>query len=376
MNGNQVFSLPEIGRRVWQRDRDPARLPSAARVVIEGQLALFHIVAQHLGAVDPDDSPVIDVLVEHQGVGDAVRIVDGEGVAHVDRGVGSPHIGKLRVVVAISESDGGLRLQPGFVQGEVVFTPALRRIGGLRGTRPVAPVLALSPEEIDTLGKGALDEPRGSPASGEVVVAAGVEQLHGAALALCGQRPGKAGLVVDLVDPGACRIAQGQCLSAVVKASLPRAAGALEGQVVSQDSRILGDYEIVPGRQEGAVGKGKDDSIGEIPTGEIHRRFGCVVQLDEFFGGRLVFRFVVDFVDDDLGIESCGKEQPAGGQKTEERTIDFRHFECSLSEWAARGRRTRPGSFFKSRIFRQEKTLKPNDAGDRRTIYFTEYPGG
>ena len=123
--------------------------------------------------------------------------------------------------------------------------------------------------------------------------------------------------------------------------------------------------------------KGESDwLIGEIPAGEIHRSFGCVVQLDEFFGGRLVLRFVVDFVDDDPGIESCGKEQPAGGQKTEERTIDFRHFECSLSEWAARGWRTRPGSFFKSRIFRQEKTLKPSDAGDRRTVYFTEYPGG
>ena len=337
MDGDQVFSLPEIGRRVRQRHRDPARLSSAARVVIEGQLALFHIVAQHLGSVDPDDSSVIDVLVENQGVGDAVRIVDGEGVAHVDRGVGLPHIGELRVVVAISESDGGLRLQPGLVQGEVVFTPALRRIGGLRGARPVAPVLALSPEEIDTLGKGALDEPRGSPASGQVVVAAGVEQLHGAALALRGQRPGKAGLVVHLVDPGACRIAQGQRLAAVVKPPLPRAAGVLEGQVVSQDSRILGDHEIAPGRQEGAVGKGKGDSIGEIPAGEINRRFGCVVQLDEFFGGGLVFRFVVDFVDDDLGIESRGKEQPAGGQETEERTIDFRHFECSLSELAARG---------------------------------------
>ena len=93
-----------------------------------------------------------------------------------------------------------------------------------------------------------------------------MKKLHGAALALGGQGPGEAGLVVDLVDPGAACIAQGQGLPVIVEAALPGAQRVLYRQVPGQDHGVLGDHEIAATVQHRSLGEPEDDPIGKIPA--------------------------------------------------------------------------------------------------------------
>ena len=139
MDGDQVFSHLEVGLRVLQLHGNPAGLPAAERLVIKGLLALLHVVAQHLDTVDPDDRPVVEVLVQDQGVGDLGGGLDGEGVPHVDGGVGVAHVRQLRIVIIVAEADGGLTVEPALIEGKACLAPPGGRIGGFRGSQAVTP---------------------------------------------------------------------------------------------------------------------------------------------------------------------------------------------------------------------------------------------
>lgn len=103
-----------------------------------GEVAGREVEAKDFGAVEPDDTAVIDAdaCEERRGRG---RGFESEGSAQEEAGVAALHVGHDGVIVIVAVADGEPGGLPGGVLGEAECSPLARRVGRFISTMPPAP---------------------------------------------------------------------------------------------------------------------------------------------------------------------------------------------------------------------------------------------
>ncbi len=305
------MSLDEEGVRVRDGDLlegDDVGLVVVGHAVVNRADAGADVEAGDLVAVDPDDAAVVHPGADAQG-GEFGPDADGEHAPEKHRRVVVQHVVEQGVVVVVGEADRGLAGGPGGVLDEAEGAPGVDGRGGLAGALAVAPGdvvgrhVNLGLARVNGLAGGA-------PGAGEGVVEAGVDELHGGAVAARGGGPGETRAVGHAVHDEVGGVAQAHAFAFVAEFAGPGAEGR-EAPPGGEFFRRAGEDEVAVRGEGGAGGKNVVDAGVEPPAGEIDGRVAGVVELDELgrVGGSA--RGVVELVDDDRGALRVGE----GGER-------------------------------------------------------------
>ena len=268
-------------------------------------LAAGDVPPRHLLPVDPDDAAVVHVQL-HAQCRHSAGIRHAELVAKINGGVVVPHVIELRLVVVVAVADAGAAGFPVTIFAETKGAPGIAP-GRRRGAFFVPPLVVVVVDE-DRLLPGcfalSLSSGREPPASAEVVVEGGMDQLDRAAV-LAAHRPRELVAVLHRIGYGTLPVSQHEPLPVVGQAPAV-AAKRPDGEHRLQPRGILG-HDHVPARlQHSSLREGELDPFRKAPAREIHRHCPAVVNLDELLRGGLVGRLVMNLVDHHRAVGQGG----------------------------------------------------------------------
>ena len=235
------------------------------------------------------------------------RVGDVELLAEEDRRVAAVHVREQRADERLAVADGQRAGQPRRII-ERGLPPIRDGVGGRVGALHIFPRGRGREQRRVLHRRPARAAARHAPASGEIVVQRGMDQLNGLAAAyderVADRGPRKAERVIHLVLNLVGRVAQRDFFPTARQAGaavgVERPERAAHAELRLEKRRVL-RHDHVAARRDIGGGERVVNSVREKPSAQIHCARPGVMQLDELRRLRFHVRVVMDLVDDDGG---------------------------------------------------------------------------